>query len=106
MVKAKTKNNKRRHSAPSIRYKDRYVEADGIYFLKLVVVVLLGTFWLKFSDPLFWNGIPLGAFPLGLLIGLILIRLLEKNAVDRKIWFAVIIIVAIICYNAPSGIVI
>ena len=31
-------------------------ESDGTYFLKLVVVVLLGTFWIKFSEPFSWMG--------------------------------------------------
>lgn len=81
-------------------------EGDGIYFLKLVLVVLLGTLWLKFAIPMEWNGIPVTAFPLGALLALVAIRLFEKNEYDRKIWFAVLVIVTILSYFVPAGIVI
>lgn len=80
-------------------------ESDGTYFLKLVVVVLLGTLWLKLAQPLSWHGIPFGGFPLGAFVGLIGIAFLEKNQTDRKIWYAVLIIVTIISYFMPAGIV-
>ncbi len=104
MVKAKTKKtvSKKRN----YRYKDRLAEADGVYFLKLVIVVLLSTLWLKFNDPVTWAGVPFGAFPLGALIALVGIRLLEKDVYDRKIWFAVLVIVTILSYFVPAGIVI
>lgn len=84
----------------------RLAEADGVYFLKLVVVVLLSTLWLKLAVPMSWNGIPLGAFPLGALLALVGIKLLEKDQTDRKIWFAVLVVVTIISYFVPAGIVI
>jgi hypothetical protein len=30
---------------------EKIYERDSTYLLKLVVVILLGTFWLKFSQP-------------------------------------------------------
>lgn len=87
-------------------YRERFAEADSIYFLKLVVVVLLSTLWLKLATPMTWNGIPLGGFPIGALIAGIGIRLYEKNMVDRKIWFAVLVIVTILSYFVPAGVVI
>ena len=81
-------------------------EGDGVYFLKLVLVVLLGTLWLKLAIPMEWNGIPIAAFPFGALVALVAIRLFEKNQYDRKIWFAVLIIVTILSYFVPAGIVI
>lgn len=90
---------------PKRRIRQRFVEADGIYFLKLVIVILLGTLWLKFQDPMWINDVPVGAFPFGMIVGLIIIRLLEKDPINRKIGFAVLIVVAIVCYNAPAGIV-
>ena len=106
MVNAKTKKYKKRSSSQTVRYRDRFVEADSVYFLKLVIVVLLSTLWLKFAVPMSWNGIPLTAFPVGALIAVIGIRLLEKDVVDRKIWFAVLVVVTIISYFVPAGIVI
>lgn len=81
-------------------------EPDGVYFLKLVVVVLLSTLWIKLATPLNWQGIPVAAFPLGALFVLVAIRLFEKNPFNRKIWFAVLVVVAIISYFVPAGIVI
>lgn len=90
---------------PITAVKKQVNESDGTYFLKLIVVVLLGTLWLKFAQPLSWQGIPFGSFPLGTIIGLAGISLLEKNQTDRKIWYAVLIIVTIVSYFLPAGIV-
>lgn len=81
-------------------------ESDGTYFLKLVVFVLLGTLWLKFLHPVSWQGIPLNGLPLGLLFGLVLVSYFEKHQSDRKIWYAILLVVTIICYFVPAGIVI
>jgi len=85
---------------------DRIFETDGTYFLKLVVFVLLGTLWLKFQQPLEWLGIPIHGIPVGMLAGLILVRQFEKLQSDRKIWYAILLVVTIICYFVPAGIVI
>jgi len=109
MVQAKTKKPRHRTYAknrPRVRIARRVSEGDGVYFLKLVIVVLLGTLWLKFATPLSWNGLPLAAFPLGALIALVVIRLYEKDQTDRKIWFAVLVMVTILSYFVPAGIVI
>jgi hypothetical protein len=106
MCKAKKQKKSSKKSSIRVVYRDRLAEADSTYFLKLVVVVLLSTLWLKFATPLSWQNVPLGAFPLGALVAIIGIRLYEKNAIDRKIWFAVIVIVTILSYFVPAGIVI
>ncbi len=85
--------------------KQQVAESDGTYFLKLVIIVILGMFWLKFTQPLSWHGIPLGSFPVGVIIGLGGIALFEKNQTDRKIWYAVLIIVTIVSSFLPVGIV-
>lgn len=107
-----TKINKPRHRSyarnrPRLKKSGKQVfEADGVYFLKLVVVVLLSTLWLKFASPMSWQGVPLAAFPLGALITIIGIKLFEKDPYDRKIWFAVLVMVTITSYFVPAGIVI
>ena len=106
MAQSKTKKPIKRSVNQQPRYRDRIVEADGVYFLKLVVVVLLSTLWLKLATPLSWHGIPLGGFPIGALVTLIAIRLLETDPYDRKIWFAVLVVVTIISYFVPAGIII
>jgi len=86
--------------------RERIFESDGTYFLKLVVFVLLGTLWLKFAQPVTWLGLPVGGLPVGLLAGLILVNKFEKYQSDRKIWYAILLVVTIICYFVPAGIVI
>lgn len=85
---------------------ERAFESDGTYLLKLVSFVLLGTLWLKFQQPIIWLDMPLTGIPVGLLIGLLLVNKFEKYQEDRKIWYAILIIVTIICYFVPAGIVI
>jgi asparagine N-glycosylation enzyme membrane subunit Stt3 len=106
-----TQTRKARHrtyarNRPRRRVGRNMTEADSTYFLKLVIIVLLSTLWLKFAAPMTWNGIPLGGFPLGALIALVAIKLFEKDTYDRKIWFAVMIIVVILSYFVPAGVVI
>lgn len=110
----KTKTSKRtttrsrtyaRNRAASARVAQVVSESDGTYFLKLIAIVILGTLWIKLQSPISWQGIPFGGFPLGLLVGLVLIKFAEKSQTDRKIWYAVLIVVAIISYFVPAGIV-
>ncbi|MFI5212795.1 MAG: hypothetical protein ACHQTE_02430 [Candidatus Saccharimonadales bacterium] len=86
--------------------REKIFESDSTYLLKLVVFVLLGTLWLKFQQPVTWMNIPLTGIPLGLFIGLLLVTRFEKYQFDRKIWYAILIVVTIICYFVPAGIVI
>lgn len=81
-------------------------ETDGMYFLKLVVFLLLATLWLKFESPVEWLGVPINALPLGIVLGLVLVHLVEKYQFNRKIWYAVLLTVGIISYFVPAGIII
>ncbi len=110
MPQAKTKKTRSqsavRKQPRHRKYQKRLNEADGVYFLKLVVVVILSTLWLKLATPMTWHGIPMGGFPIGAMVTLVAIRLLEKDQTDRKIWFAVLLVVTILSYFVPAGIVI
>lgn len=86
--------------------KEKIFETDGTYFFKLVLFVILGTLWLKFQQPVVWLGIPISGVPAGLLAGLALATKFEKHQSDRKIWYAILVVVSIICYFVPAGIVI
>lgn len=85
---------------------ERIYESDSTYFFKLVVCVLLGTFWVKFAEPLTLQGVPFGGVPVGMLIGLLLVRQFEKYQSNRKIWYAILLVVTIISHFVPAGIVI
>ena len=80
------------------------IEADSTFFLKLVLYVVLGSFWLKFAHPLRIGDFLVTAFPLGLIIGLIFARH-DHFLIDRKIEYAVLLIVTIVSFFLPSGIV-
>lgn len=74
-------------------------EFEGVYLLKLVLYVLLGSMWLKLQA----NGsdirIPL---PLGLLVGL-LFTTHEHFRIDRKMEYAVLVVAALLGLLAPYG---
>lgn len=76
-----------------------------MFILKLVLYVVLGTFWLKFSQPLSLGGFFLSGLPVGLLVGLF-IASRDRFQVDRKIEYAVLFVVTIVSYFVPAGILI
>lgn len=80
-------------------------ETDSAYVLKLVLYVVLGSVWLKFATPLMIGDVVLNGLPVGLLLGLIFASH-DHFQVDRKIEYAVLLIVTILSYFAPSGILI
>lgn len=86
--------------------KQRRGENDGIYIFKLVLVALVSTLWLKFAVPIELGKLILTAVPAGLLVTLLSIRVLEADAFERRIWYAVALVVGLITYFVPAGIVI
>lgn len=80
-------------------------ETDGEFLLKIVMYVLLASFWIKFGEPIDAGIIPLGGLPVGLFIGL-LIASHERFQIDRKIEYVVLIVITIVTYFLPAGIVI
>lgn len=89
----------------SRRGKEIIHESDGMYLIKLMLVILLGSFWLKFGNPISVGGLYLNGVPLGLMIGLFLVSKYEQFQANRKIWYALLIMTAIISYFLPSGVV-
>lgn len=100
-----TKKTSTKGKPASKRFHERVFESDSTYFLKLVVVVLLGTLWLKFAEPAVWLGLTFTALPLGIVVGFLVVRAFEHHQDDRKIWYAVLLIVGVISYFVPAGIV-
>ena len=101
-----TNSAKARAAAATRRSYEKVFESDSTYFLKLVAFTLLGTLWLKFGQPMEWLGVPISGVPIGMLLGLFLVAKFEKYQADRKIWYAILLVVTIICYFVPAGIVI
>jgi hypothetical protein len=74
-------------------------ELDGVFILKIVLYVILGSLWIKIHKNGSNLSIPL---PLGLIIGL-LFTSHEHFRIDRKIEYAVLIIAALFGLIAPYG---
>jgi hypothetical protein len=79
-------------------------EKDSTYFLKLVIYVILGSFWLKFASPLHIGDAVINGLPLGLLVGIVFASH-DHFQIDRKIEYAILIMMTIISYFLPAGIV-
>jgi positive regulator of sigma E activity len=100
---SKTKSPKQAKSRATFR--TRLKESDGQYLLKLVVVIIIGTFWFKFGHIFYLGNFAVTGVPLGMLTGLLLVDKFEVHQDDRKIWYAILLIVAIISYFLPMGVV-
>jgi len=72
---------------------------DGVYILKLVLYVIVGSLWVKLQ-----RGDSAGSFslPLGLLVGLVFTSH-EHFRIDRKVEYAVLVVAALIGLIAPYG---
>ncbi len=107
MSKAQSKKQKSRTYARnrtnlSRRGYDKFTEPDGVFLLKLLVVLIVSSVWVKFQNSNFiWNALPLGLFA-----ALLLARVMEKRPENRKLWYVVVVIVGIMTYFLPAGIVI
>ena len=75
-------------------------ESDSAYFLKLVLYVVLGSLWLKFAEPIMIGGFQIFGLPVGLVLGLI-IASHDRFQIDRKIEYAVLLVVAIVSFIVP-----
>ena len=49
----------------------RRIEPDSVYFLKIVLYILLASFWIKFTNPVHIGGSMLIGIPIDLLIGMV-----------------------------------
>lgn len=84
--------------------KQQPVEADSTYFLKLVLYIILGATWLRFATPLHLGPFLLNGAPIGMLFGVVLASH-DHFAIDRKVEYALLLIMAILTYFLPAGIV-
>lgn len=103
---AKTNRKKTGRTKRAVRRLKQPFETDGLYLFKLILVILLGSFWVKFGEPVVWSHITVYAVPVGVMVGLVLIRTLEHFQTDRKIWYAILIMIGIISALSPAGIVV
>lgn len=74
------------------------LDMDGIYLLKIVLYVILGSLWLKASNG---STIDIG-LPVGFIVGCIFASH-EHFRIDRKIEYAVLLVAMLFGYFAPYG---
>lgn len=79
-------------------------EPDSLYFLKLVLYVMAGSFWLRLAAPIQVGDFMINALPLGLVVGLLFAHH-EHFQLDRKVEYAVLLIATFISFFAPTGII-
>lgn len=105
--KQRTYNRNRTKDRPvmiSRKGREKVYESDGVFFGKLVLYLLLGALWLRFGEPVVVGGVPVIGAPVGLLVGLLLVNVFEKYQYNRKIWYVVLVITAIVGAFLPIGI--
>jgi len=93
-------------SSVSRRSYEKLFESDGAYLLKLVLTVLLGMFWLRFNPTISWGSLQVSALPIGCIVGLLFVSRFERFQSDRKIWYAVLVIVTIVSYFFATGLIV
>lgn len=85
--------------------KNQSGESDSAYFLKLVLYVIMGSIWLKFGEPLqITDTFQLMGLPVGLVIGL-LFASHDHFQMDRKVEYAILVIMTIVSLFLPVGII-
>ena len=80
-------------------------ESDSTYFLKLVLYIILGSLWIKFLNPIQLGSFVFNGFPIGLVLGVFFVSH-DNFQINRKIGYAIMIIMTILTYFLPAGIVI
>lgn len=74
-------------------------ELDSIYLLKMVLYLILGSFWVKLGNSGDTWQIPV---PVGLFIGLLLASR-ERFQIDRKLEYAILLMAMFIGFWLPLG---
>lgn len=93
MVMVKRRNGSRGKAAKN--------ELDGVYILKLVMYLIVGSQWVFFVDTELTKQIPL---PVGLVIGG-LFALHEHFQIDRKIEIAVLLVACLVGFWSQTGLI-
>lgn len=73
-------------------------EPDSAYFLKLVLYLILGSFWIRLENMPNWSV----GLPVGLIVGLVFARH-EQFQIDRKIEYALLLVATFVGFWLPLG---
>lgn len=80
-------------------------ETDSAFLLKIVMYIILASVWIKFQEPIDLDFVGISGIPIGLFVGLIIARQ-DRFQIDRKIEYVVLIVMTVVTYFVPAGIVI
>lgn len=78
-------------------------EPDSVFFLKILVLLIISTMWLRFSSNGELSGTELN-LPLGGAAAFVLVQF-DHFAIDRKIEYVVVLISSFISFFLPVGII-
>ena len=110
MKKSKTRTYGRNRSKSNVFFSrkgyEKLYENDSAFFLKLEVFIILSALWLRLREPIGIGVFEIQAIPIGLMVALFLVLKLEKYQFNRKIWYATLILMAILTSFTPVGIII
>lgn len=84
--------------------RERLYETDGAFFVKLVGCIILGALWLRLKSPLELGPLSIQGLPIGLIVALLMVRIVEKYQFNRKMWYVTLILMAILTSFTPVGI--
>jgi ABC-type phosphate transport system permease subunit len=73
-------------------------DVDGLFLLKLLLYVLIGSMWLKFVS----GGSVTFGLPIGFIAGLFFVRY-ERFRIDRKMEYVALLVAMLVGYFAPYG---
>lgn len=100
------KQTKRSTTRPAKKVSAKPVEeSDSSYVLKLVMYLIVSSFWLRLAQPIDIGIFTFSGFPVGLCVGILLVSR-DPFPVDRKIGYALVIIIAILSAFLRVGIII
>lgn len=74
-------------------------ELDSVYVLKIVMYLVLGTLWVRFTNAAGTVQLPL---PIGLVVGVIF-ALHDHFSIDRKIEYAVLLVAMLVGFWSQIG---
>lgn len=105
--KQRTYGRNRSKASPLFTRKghERQYEREGVFFLKLAVFLVLSTLWVRLSQPLEVGPMIIQAIPVGLVLSLLLVLKIEKYQFNRKIWYVMLILMAILTSFTPVGVI-
>ncbi len=89
---------------PRKNTKNNEQETDSAFLLKVVMYIILASVWIKFQTPIDIGFTAIYGIPVGLFIGLI-VASQDKFQIDRKIEYVLLIVMTIVTYFVPAGIV-